>query len=64
VLIETSDGRAESIALKAMAVSDFQGEFMQRLRVLGILQETYVAAAELAKWDRKTLERELEAAVN
>jgi hypothetical protein len=27
--------------------------------LLGFLQETYVAAAELAKWDRKTLEREL-----
>jgi Family of unknown function (DUF5996) len=26
--------------------------------LLGFLQETYVAAAELAKWDRKTLERE------
>ena len=24
----------------------------------GFLQETYVAAAELAKWDRKALERE------
>ena len=27
--------------------------------LLGFLQETYVAAAELAKWDRKALEREL-----
>jgi Family of unknown function (DUF5996) len=26
--------------------------------LLGFLQETYVAAAELAKWDRKSLERE------
>jgi hypothetical protein len=26
--------------------------------LLGFLRETYVAAAELAKWDRKTLERE------
>jgi uncharacterized protein DUF5996 len=25
--------------------------------LLGFLQETYEAAAELAKWDRKTLER-------
>jgi hypothetical protein len=25
------------------------------------LQETYVAAAELAKWDRETLERKLPA---
>jgi Family of unknown function (DUF5996) len=29
--------------------------------LLGFLQETYVAAAELAKWDRKTLERKLPA---
>ena len=29
--------------------------------LLGFLQETYVAAAELAKWDRKALERELPA---
>lgn len=29
--------------------------------LLGFLQETYAAAAELAKWDRKTLERELPA---
>jgi hypothetical protein len=29
--------------------------------LLGFLQETYVAAAELAKWDRRTLERELHA---
>jgi hypothetical protein len=27
--------------------------------LLGFLQETYVAAAELAKWDRKALERDL-----
>jgi hypothetical protein len=27
--------------------------------LLGFLQETYEAAAELARWDRKTLEREL-----
>jgi hypothetical protein len=26
--------------------------------LLAFLQETYVAAAELAKWDRKSLERE------
>jgi hypothetical protein len=25
--------------------------------LLGFLQETYVAAADLAKWDRKSLER-------
>jgi Family of unknown function (DUF5996) len=36
LLIETSDGRAENIALKAMAVADFYHEFMQRLRGLGI----------------------------
>ena len=29
--------------------------------LLGFFQETYAAAAELAKWDRKTLERELRA---
>jgi hypothetical protein len=36
LLIETSDGRAEDIALKAMAVAEFYREFMQRLRGLGI----------------------------
>ena len=30
--------------------------------LLGFLQETYAAAAELATWDRKALERELRAA--
>ena len=29
--------------------------------LLGFLQETYAAAAELAKWDRKSLEREVPA---
>jgi hypothetical protein len=29
--------------------------------LLGFLQETYVAAAELAQWNRKALERELHA---
>jgi uncharacterized protein DUF5996 len=29
--------------------------------LLGFLQETYVAAAELAKWDRAALERETRA---
>jgi len=36
LLIETSDGGVESIALKAMAVADFYNEFMQRLQRLGI----------------------------
>jgi hypothetical protein len=36
LLIETSDGHAEDIALKAMAVADFYSEFMQRLRGLGV----------------------------
>jgi hypothetical protein len=29
--------------------------------LLGFFQETYVAAAELGKWDRKSLERALPA---
>ena len=36
LIIETSDGGVESIALKAMAVADFYNEFMQRLQRLGI----------------------------
>ena len=31
--------------------------------LFGFLQETYEAAAELARWDRKTLERELRSAL-
>ncbi len=34
--IKTSDGRAESFALRPMAVADFYAEFMERLRRLGI----------------------------
>jgi uncharacterized protein DUF5996 len=34
--IETSDGGRDGFALKPMAVADFYGEFMQRLRRLGI----------------------------
>ena len=37
-----------------------QSEHPDKL-LLGFLQETYVAAAELAKWDRETLERKLPA---
>ena len=36
LVIETSDGRAESFALKPMAVAEFYAEFMARLRRLGI----------------------------
>jgi hypothetical protein len=36
LVIETSNGRAESFALKPMAVADFYAEFMPRLRRLGI----------------------------
>ena len=36
LVIETSDGRAESFALQPMAVADFYAEFMERLRRLGI----------------------------
>jgi hypothetical protein len=36
LLIETSDGRVESIVLEGMAVADFYNEVMQRLRRLGI----------------------------
>jgi Family of unknown function (DUF5996) len=36
LVVETSDGRVESFALKPMAVADFYAEFMQALRRLGI----------------------------
>jgi uncharacterized protein DUF5996 len=36
LLIEASDGRVETIGLKAMAVADFYNEFMQRLRRTGV----------------------------
>jgi hypothetical protein len=36
LVIETSDCRIESFALKPMAVADFYAEFMQRLHTLGI----------------------------
>jgi hypothetical protein len=36
LVVETSDGRAESFALKPMAVADFYAEFMRVLRRLGI----------------------------
>ncbi len=36
LVIETSDGRVENLALKPMAVADFYTEFMQRLHRLGI----------------------------
>ena len=36
LLIEASDGRVETIGLKAMAVADFYNEFMQRLRRVGV----------------------------
>src|ERR1700761_5713645 len=36
LVIETSDGRAESFALAPMTVADFHAEFMKRLRRLGI----------------------------
>ena len=34
--IETSDGRVENIALRAMAVAEFFNEFMKRLHHLDI----------------------------
>src|SRR3984885_14011631 len=34
--VKTSDGRADSLALRPMAVADFYAEFMERLRRLGI----------------------------
>jgi hypothetical protein len=36
LVVETSDGRAESFALKPMTVADFYAEFMELLRRLGI----------------------------
>jgi hypothetical protein len=36
LVVETSDGRAETLGLEPMAVADFYAEFMGRLRRLGI----------------------------
>jgi len=36
LLIQTSDGRADTLALRPMAVADFYAEFTERLRRLGI----------------------------
>ncbi len=47
LLIETSDGRAESIALKPMTVADFYAEFMQRLRRLGIEVHIWTMPSEI-----------------
>jgi hypothetical protein len=45
--IETSDGRAESIALRPMAVADFYAQFMQRLHQLGIDVQIWTMPCEI-----------------
>jgi hypothetical protein len=45
--LETSDGRAESIALKAMPVADFYAGFMERLRRLGIDVHIWTMPSEI-----------------
>jgi hypothetical protein len=47
LVIETSDGRAESFALRPMAVGDFYAEFMQRLRRLGIDVHIWTVPSEI-----------------
>ena len=47
LVIETSEGRVENIALKAMAVADFYNEFMQRLHRLGIDVHIWTMPGEL-----------------
>jgi Family of unknown function (DUF5996) len=48
LVIETSDGRAESFALKPMAVCDFYTEFMARLRRLGVDVQIKTMPCEIA----------------
>jgi len=45
--IEVSDGRAESIPLRPMAVADFYAEFMQRLQRLGIETRIWPTPCEI-----------------
>jgi len=47
LIIETSDGCAESFALAPMAVADFYAEFMQRLRRLGIDVHIWTMPSEI-----------------
>ncbi|HEY2528543.1 MAG TPA: DUF5996 family protein [Xanthobacteraceae bacterium] len=67
--IEASDGRRESITLQPMAVADFYGEFMERLRRLGIDVHIWTTPGEIdnavpfdrdrmhAQYDRAFVER-------
>jgi hypothetical protein len=47
LVIETSDCRTASIALKPMAVADFYAEFMERLRRLGIDVQIWTMPSEI-----------------
>ena len=47
LIIETSDGRAETMALEPMTVADFYAEFMQRLRRLGIEVHIWTMPSEI-----------------
>jgi len=47
LVIETSDGRAEALALKPMAVADFYAAFMQALRRLGIDVPIWTVSSEI-----------------
>jgi len=47
LVIETSDCRRESFALKPMAVAEFYAEFMQRLRRLGIDVHIWTMPSEI-----------------
>jgi hypothetical protein len=47
LVIETSDGRVESLALKPMAVADFYAAFMQHLRSLDIDVHIWAVPSEI-----------------
>jgi len=47
LVIETSDGRVESIALKPMSVADFYAAFMGKLHALGIGDQIWTMPCEI-----------------
>jgi hypothetical protein len=47
LVMETSDGRVESLALKPMTVADFYAAFMVKLRALGIDDHVWIMPCEI-----------------
>ncbi len=47
LIVETSEGRAESFALRPMTVADFYAEFMQRLHILGVDVHIWTMPSEI-----------------